>query len=234
MRMILMGPPGAGKGTQAKAVADGLGVPAVSTGDIFCKHVSDSTRLGVQAAEYLNAGEYVPDEITIQMVRDRLSSRDARGGFVLDGYPRTVEQLTELDELLGADRHGIDSVVLLNVKPDDAVSRLLQRSQLDNRTDDTESVICHRLTVYSQATAPVLELYEARQQLVTVDGSDHPNEVARRLASALPTMRSSQTHKPGPDPVTAASELSILPRPGSENANSRSRHAHDVRSEEAL
>ena len=126
-----MGPPGAGKGTQAKVVADHFGIPAISTGDIFSANVSQGTELGVEAKRYMDAGEYVPDEVTNKMVRNRIREDDAIGGFLLDGYPRTVAQVDELDRMLGETGHSLDAVVVLTVDSEELIQRLLQRAQID-------------------------------------------------------------------------------------------------------
>src|SRR3954449_5141164 len=144
MRLILMGPPGAGKGTQAKAVAEHFGIPAISTGDIFRANVSRGTELGKKAEEYMDAGEYVPDEVTNLMVRNRIDDPDAANGFLLDGYPRTLAQVEELDGMIRHTGHQLDGVVVLTVDQDEIVDRLLQRAQVEGRTDDTEDVIRRR------------------------------------------------------------------------------------------
>ena len=149
MRLILMGPPGAGKGTQAKFVADHFGIPAISTGDIFRANVSQGTPLGVEAKRYMDAGEYVPDEVTNLMVRDRIDEPDAQPGFLLDGYPRTLAQVEELDGMLAYTGHRLDAVVVLTVDDDEIVQRLLQRAQVEGRADDTEEVIRRRQELYA-------------------------------------------------------------------------------------
>jgi adenylate kinase len=185
MRLILMGPPGAGKGTQAKVVADRLGIPAISTGDIFRANVSDQTPLGVEAKRYMDAGEYVPDEVTNAMVRDRIGEGDAAGGFLLDGYPRTVAQVKELDEMLVAQGQVLDAVVVLTVDEDEVVGRLLKRAEVEGRADDTEEVVRHRQNVYNEQTAPLIEVYEERDVLHRVDGMGSVEEVSGRVFAAL-------------------------------------------------
>lgn len=184
-----MGPPGAGKGTQAKVVAERLGVPAISTGDIFRANVSAGTPLGVEAKKYMDAGEYVPDEVTNGMVRDRIAADDARNGFLLDGYPRTVAQVEALDRMLADDGLALDAVVVLTVDEDEVVSRLLQRAQVEARSDDTEEVIRRRQEVYNEQTAPLLEVYGARGLLVEVDGMGPIDEVTGRIFSKLDKVR---------------------------------------------
>lgn len=185
MRMILMGPPGAGKGTQATFVADRLNIPAISTGDIFRANVSQGTPLGVEAKRYMDAGEYVPDEVTNNMVRSRLAEDDAAGGFLLDGYPRTVAQVTELDDMVAATGRKIDAVVVLTVDSEELVQRLLQRAQTDGRTDDTEDVVRHRQQVYADQTAPLIDVYRGRGLLHEVDGMGEVDEVTRRIFAVL-------------------------------------------------
>ncbi len=185
MRLILMGPPGAGKGTQAKVVAERLGVPAISTGDIFRANVSQGTPLGVEAKRYMDAGEYVPDEVTNAMVRDRLATADAAGGFLLDGYPRTVAQVRELDEMLAAAGKTLDVVLVLTVDRDELIARLLKRAQLEGRADDTEDVIRRRQEIFAEQTAPLLEVYAARGLVIEVDGMGPVEEVTTRVFRAL-------------------------------------------------
>ncbi|MDP3967703.1 MAG: adenylate kinase [Nocardioides sp.] len=185
MRIILMGPPGAGKGTQAKVVAERLSIPAISTGDIFRANVSDGTPLGVEAQRYMDAGEYVPDEVTNAMVRDRIAEADARGGFLLDGYPRTVAQVHELDTMLEATGDSVDAVVVLTVDGDEVVQRLLQRAETEGRADDTEDVIRHRQEVYAEQTAPLVEVYGDRGLVREVDGMGEVDEVSERIFAVL-------------------------------------------------
>ncbi|MSW69532.1 adenylate kinase [Nocardioides lacusdianchii] len=185
MRLILMGPPGAGKGTQARFVADHFGVPAISTGDIFRANVSQNTPLGVEAKGYMDAGEYVPDEVTNRMVRNRIDEEDARPGFLLDGYPRTLAQVTELDGMIGFTGHQLDAVVVLTVDPEELVQRLLQRAQTDGRADDTEDVIRRRQEVYSEQTEPLIGVYRERGILIEVDGMGEVDDVTARIFAAL-------------------------------------------------
>lgn len=185
MRLVLMGPPGAGKGTQAVGLADRLGIPHISTGDIFRANVTQGTPLGIEAKRYMDAGEYVPDGVTNAMVRDRLSQDDCRPGFLLDGYPRTLEQVGELDEMLKSDGLAVDRAVELTVDVDEVVTRLVKRAQEQGRADDTEDVIRRRLEVYAEQTAPLTAVYEARDILVRVDGMGAVDEVTARLLLAL-------------------------------------------------
>lgn len=180
-----MGPPGAGKGTQARFVADHFGVPAISTGDIFRANVSQGTPLGVEAKRYMDAGEYVPDEVTNRMVRNRIDEDDAAPGFLLDGYPRTLAQVTELDGMIEFTGHRLDAVVVLTVDSEELVQRLLQRAVTDGRADDTEDVIRRRQEVYLEQTAPLIEVYRERGILVEVDGMGEVDDVTARIFAAL-------------------------------------------------
>jgi adenylate kinase len=179
--LILMGPPGAGKGTQAKVLAERLGVPTISTGDIFRANVAGGTEIGREAQHYIDAGEYVPDELTNAMVRERLAADDTRAGFLLDGYPRTVDQAAVLDELLAAQDRQLDAVVELEVEPDELVQRLLQRAKFEHRSDDTEEVIRRRLQAYAEQTLPLIELYGERGLVIPVDGAGDVDEVSQRI-----------------------------------------------------
>jgi adenylate kinase len=192
MRLILMGPPGAGKGTQAAVVAARLGVPSVSTGDIFRANVSEGTALGQQAQRYMDAGDYVPDEVTNAMVRDRLAQPDAAGGFLLDGYPRTVAQVETLDGMLADAGQALDAVVVLVVDGEELIQRLLRRAATEGRTDDTEDVVRHRQQVYREQTAPLLEVYAERGLLVEIDGMGAVDEISERILTALEKVRDGQ------------------------------------------
>ena len=185
MRLILMGPPGAGKGTQAKVISERLGVPAVSTGDIFRQNMSQATDLGREAKRYIDAGDYVPDEVTNAMVRDRISQPDAQNGFLLDGYPRTVSQVAELDAMLDKAEDALDAVVVLTVDREEVVQRLLKRARHEDRTDDTEEVARHRQAVYYEQTAPLIDMYADRGLLVEVDGMGPVDDVTARVFEAL-------------------------------------------------
>jgi adenylate kinase len=180
-----MGPPGAGKGTQAKIIAARYGIPAISTGDIFRANVAGKTPLGVEAQRYMDAGEYVPDEVTNAMVRDRIGLEDAKPGFLLDGYPRTLAQVKELDMMLDDYNVELDSVVSLTVDRDELVGRLLQRAQVEGRADDTEEVIRRRQEVYEEQTAPLIKVYDDRGMLLEVDGMGEVDSVSQRIFSGL-------------------------------------------------
>ena len=189
MRLILMGPPGAGKGTQAAAVCHRYGIPAISTGDIFRANVSARTPLGVTAQCYMNAGEYVPDEVTNAMVRDRLAQPDCQRGFLLDGYPRTLEQVKELDAMLADLDVNLDGVLLLDTDPAVLVQRLLERARNESRTDDTEDVIRRRQEVYAEQTAPLVTEYDARAVLVLVNGNGRVDHISDRVHTAIARLR---------------------------------------------
>ncbi|MGP5079656.1 adenylate kinase [Brachybacterium alimentarium] len=183
--MLIVGPPGAGKGTQAARLADALSIPAISTGDIFRANVSQQTELGVLAKSYMDKGEYVPDSVTNDMVRARLAEDDATGGFLLDGYPRTLDQVEALDGVLDSLGTSLDAVLLLVVETEAVVERLVARGEAEGRSDDTEETIRHRLSVYSEQTAPLIDVYEARGLVRRVDGMASIDEVTAALQDAL-------------------------------------------------
>ncbi len=185
MRVVLMGPPGAGKGTQAVVMSEKLGIPHVSTGDIFRANVAGGTPLGLEAQKYMDAGDYVPDSVTNAMVRDRLAAPDAAVGFLLDGYPRTVSQVDELREMLAEQGTALDSVVELTVDTDEVVARLVKRSAEQGRSDDTEDVIRRRQEVFAEQTAPLTEVYGKQGLLVQVDGMGDVGAVTARVLNAL-------------------------------------------------
>jgi adenylate kinase len=185
MRLIIMGPPGAGKGTQAKFIAEHFEIPAISTGDIFRANVSQGTPLGVEAASFMDKGEYVPDSITNLMVRNRIDEPDAAQGFLLDGYPRTLAQVEELDGMIKYTGHALDAVVVLTVDKDEIVQRLLQRAQLEGRADDTAEVIRRRQEVYLEETAPLIEVYKGRGLVHEIDGLGEVADVTKRIFDEL-------------------------------------------------
>jgi len=184
-RLLIVGPPGAGKGTQAERVAAALSIPAISTGDIFRANVSQETELGVLAKSYMDKGEYVPDSVTNDMVRDRLSQDDAQGGFLLDGYPRTLDQVGALDAILADAGQSLDAVLLLEVDLEAVVERLVARGAEQGRSDDTEETIRRRIEVYSEQTAPLIAVYEERSLLRRVDGMASIDEVTAALLAEL-------------------------------------------------
>lgn len=185
LRLLLIGPPGAGKGTQAARLSQAYGIPAISTGDIFRENVKNGTELGVKAKGYMDAGQYVPDSLTNELVRDRLGQDDVIDGFLLDGYPRTLQQVEELDDILGVSGSSLDAVVVLTADTDEVVSRLLKRSAEQGRSDDTDEVIRKRLDVYAEQTAPLTDVYAGRGLVVEVDGLGEIDEVTGRIIAAL-------------------------------------------------
>ena len=184
-RFLLIGPPGAGKGTQAALLANAYSIPAISTGDIFRANVKNETELGLKVKSIMDRGEYVPDSLTNELIRDRLSHADAEAGFLLDGYPRTNDQVNELDDILGSQHRILDAVILLVADTDELVRRLLKRAQEQNRADDTEDVIRHRQNVYLEQTQPLIEIYSARDLVVEIDGLGQVGEVTERILNAL-------------------------------------------------
>jgi adenylate kinase len=185
VRLVLLGPPGAGKGTQSRKLAERYGIPAISTGDIFRSNIALETELGRLAKSYTDAGRLVPDEVTNDMVRQRLKEPDVASGFLLDGFPRNAAQAAELDSMLAALGVQLDAVVELGVDTDDVVVRLLGRAEIEGREDDTEDVIRHRLEVYKEQTAPLTSLYASRGLLVRVDGGGAVDEVTTGIVEAL-------------------------------------------------
>lgn len=185
MRLILFGPPGAGKGTQATAISEAFSLAHIATGDIFRDNVGNETPLGLRAKQYMDRGDLVPDEIVIDMVDDRIQQEDAAGGFLLDGFPRTVAQANALDAVLERDGHRIDRVVRLLVRDEELVARLLRRAREQGRSDDTRDVVENRLQVYREETEPLVELYRARGVLRDVDGEGDVEQVRQRVLEAL-------------------------------------------------
>lgn len=185
VRLVLFGPPGAGKGTQAVRICERLGVPAISTGDIFRSNIKGGTELGRRVVEYTSVGALVPDSLTDELVRGRLGEPDARDGFLLDGYPRNLAQVAALDTFLADAGLTLDVVVEITAAPDVVVDRLLKRAQIEGRADDTEDVIRHRLDGYAEQTAPLAGVYAERGLLVRVDGLGEIDEVTARLLAAV-------------------------------------------------
>jgi adenylate kinase len=190
VRVVLLGPPGAGKGTQAQIIAGRLGVPAISTGDIFRANVSGETELGLQAKGYMDAGDLVPDEITVAMVKDRLAEPDAKGGFLLDGFPRTIAQAEQLRDSLRELGNNLDCVLEMVVEEDELVRRLSGRRVLVDgewiqRDDDKPETVRHRLQVYREQTAPLSGWYETEGLLTRIDAIGAVEEVTERAMSAL-------------------------------------------------
>ncbi|MFF1884073.1 adenylate kinase [Pseudarthrobacter sp. NPDC058196] len=184
-RLLIIGPPGSGKGTQAEHLARHFGIPAVSTGDIFRSNVSRKTDLGNQAAEYLDGGHFVPDHLTNALVKDRLLDGDVSHGFLLDGYPRTAPQATELDNMLAAQGHGLDAVIELQAPDAELEERMHRRAQEQGRTDDTIDVFRRRLDLYHRQTHEVVSVYAGRGILVSVNGSGDPGEITALAIAAV-------------------------------------------------
>ncbi|WP_375423632.1 adenylate kinase [uncultured Friedmanniella sp.] len=185
MRLLIMGPPGAGKGTQAALISAHYAIPAISTGDIFRAMKTAETALAQQVREIMASGGYISDEITNEIVADRLAQADCEGGFLLDGYPRTVAQVDTLDEFLGGRGEHLDAVVALVADQDEVVGRLLKRAASEGRADDREETIRVRQQVYADQTAPLLKQYADRGLLVEVDGLGAVSDVSARLFQAL-------------------------------------------------
>jgi len=188
-RILLIGPPGAGKGTQALELSSAFSIPAISTGDIFRENVRNETPLGLEAKSFMDAGNNVPDSLTNDLITDRLASPDCSGGFLLDGYPRTTDQVRHLDNFLADHHTKLDVVVQLVAEPDIVVERLRKRALEQGRTDDDEAVVRHRLDVYAEQTAPLIDVYSARGLVVAIDGIGEIAEVTRRITDALHTQR---------------------------------------------
>jgi adenylate kinase len=184
-RLLLIGPPGAGKGTQASSLAQHFGIPAISTGDIFRANVKNETELGLQAKGYMDRGEYVPDALTNALVRDRIAQPDAQKGFLLDGYPRTIDQVQQLDGFLAAMNQKLDVVVQLTADSEELIRRLLQRSKEQGRTDDTPEVVRKRQELYEEQTAVLIDIYNARSLVAKINGLGEIPEVTGRIIEAL-------------------------------------------------
>jgi adenylate kinase len=204
VRIVLLGPPGAGKGTQAQIIAGRLGVPAISTGDIFRANVSGHTELGQQAKAYMDAGDLVPDEITVAMVSDRLAEPDAKAGFLLDGFPRTIAQAEQLRDSLAEMGHSLDRCLELVVDEDELVRRLSGRRMLVDgewvqRDDDKPETVRHRLEVYREQTAPLSGFYEQAGQLSQINAIGEIDEVTRRALEALGADEALRTAEAGPE-----------------------------------
>lgn len=185
IRLLLIGPPGAGKGTQAALLAQHFGIPAISTGDIFRENVRNETELGLKAKSFMDRGEYVPDSLTNDLVRDRLSQDDAAAGFLLDGYPRTIDQVNELDDMLSEQKTQLDVVVQLTADHEELLRRLSGRAAEQGRSDDTPEVISRRLSVYEEQTAPLIDVYASRSLVAKVDGLGEISDVTARIVEVI-------------------------------------------------
>jgi len=185
MRLLITGAPGAGKGTVAGAIAEHYGIPAISTGNMFRAAVASGSELGAKLGAIMSSGALVPDDVTDAVVEARLGEPDAAGGWLLDGYPRTLAQVATLDGILERAGEALDAVIVLEVSADTILTRLLRRATIEGRADDTEEVIRHRLDVYEASTAPIIGAYEARGLVLRVDGEGTPEAVAERLSTAM-------------------------------------------------
>jgi adenylate kinase len=185
MQLVIMGPPGAGKGTQAQRIAEHYGIPAISTGDIFRAMKTADTPLARQVREIMESGGYVSDEITNAIVADRLTQSDCQKGFLLDGYPRTLQQVQTLDDYLAETGRPLDAVISLTADIEEVIARLLKRAAIEGRSDDNEETIRVRLQVYAEQTEPLLEVYRSRGLLVEVNGLGEIEEVSERVFVAL-------------------------------------------------
>ncbi|SEB49912.1 adenylate kinase [Microbacterium hydrocarbonoxydans] len=184
-RLLIVGPQGSGKGTQGIRIAESYGIPVVSTGDIFRANIKEGTPLGQQVTAILDKGDLVPDELTSEIVRDRLTQDDAANGFLLDGYPRNTAQVAHLDEFLGARGESLDAVILLDVPREESLERLKLRAAEQGRSDDTDEAIAHRLDIYEHETAPILEVYGPRGIVDRIDGVGSLDEITERVFAAL-------------------------------------------------
>jgi adenylate kinase len=184
-RLLIVGPPGVGKGTQAARISESFGIPTISTGDIFRQNIAEGTPLGVEVKKIVDAGDYVPDSLTNELIKDRLEAADAADGFLLDGYPRTPDQVGYLDALLAASGHALDVVVRLVADQDEIVRRLSKRSREQGRTDDSDDAILHRQEVYRRETEPLITMYSERGLLIEVDGLGEVDDITARIFSAL-------------------------------------------------
>jgi adenylate kinase len=184
-RFLIVGPPGVGKGTQAARISEAFGIPTISTGDIFRSNIAQGTELGKQVKAIVDAGDYVPDSLTNALIEDRLEAADAAQGFLLDGYPRTPDQVKHLDALLAASGHSLDAVIRLLADREEIVRRLRKRALEQGRADDSEEAIRHRQEVYQRETEPVVAMYRERGVLLEVDGLGEIDEVTERIFSRL-------------------------------------------------
>lgn len=184
-RLLIVGPPGAGKGTQSARLTTAFKIPAIATGDIFRANIANQTELGMQVSAIIQAGEYVPDSLTNDLVASRIKEDDCARGFLLDGYPRTLDQLRFLDELLAAEGTALDAVIQLVADEDEIISRLMRRAHEEGRSDDTPETIRHRQDLYLRETAPLIAVYKERGLVIEVDALGNVDGVAARIASAL-------------------------------------------------
>ena len=185
MRLLIMGPQGVGKGTQAAKLAEHFGIPAISTGDIFRYNLKNQTELGKQAQAFIDKGELVPDELTNSIVKDRLAMDDVQGGWILDGYPRNASQVEALDTMLEELGTPLDAVVALDADHDVLMERMMKRAEIEGRADDTPEVIAKRLEVYAAETAPLLNIYADRGVLVKINGVGDIDAIQANIVAEL-------------------------------------------------
>lgn len=184
-RLLIVGPQGSGKGTQGVRIAETYGIPVVSTGDMFRANIKEGTELGLKVTAILDRGDLVPDELTSEIVRDRLSQADAEHGFLLDGYPRNTAQVAHLDEYLAGRGQALDAVILLDVPREESIQRLSLRAAEQGRSDDTEETIAHRLDIYENETAPIIAVYEKAGIVDRIDGVGSLDDITARIDAAL-------------------------------------------------
>lgn len=185
MRLVLVGPPGAGKGTQAQFLSEHYSIPHISTGDIFRANLKAGTPLGVEAQKFMDAGELVPDSVTNEMVKDRLTHSDTSNGFLLDGFPRNVAQAQVLSSVLNEKQTPLDAVLELQIEDSEIIARLNNRRSVEARADDAAEVIVHRLKVYHEQTAPIIDYYRTQGSLLTISATGEVDEITKRAISAL-------------------------------------------------
>jgi len=187
MNLVFMGPPGAGKGTQAKRIIDTFGIPQISTGDMLRAAIKDQTQLGLEAKKFIDAGELVPDSVVIGLVEERIKNPDCKKGFLLDGFPRTIAQAESLDAILSKMGRKIEHAVNLSVPDEEIIKRLLDRAVKEGRSDDTEPVIRNRIKNYNDQTKPLIDFYESHGLLKQVDGMGDLAVITERIMKVLPS-----------------------------------------------
>jgi adenylate kinase len=185
MRLVLVGPPGAGKGTQAQFLSEHYLIPHISTGDIFRANLKAGTPLGIEAQKFMDSGELVPESVTNEMVKDRLTHSDTANGFLLDGFPRNVAQAQVLSSVLTEKKMPLDAVLELQIDDSEIISRLNNRRSVESRADDAEEVIVHRLKVYHEQTAPIIEYYRTQGSLITISATGAVDEITKRAIAVL-------------------------------------------------
>lgn len=184
-RLIFMGPPGAGKGTQAKIICSDYNIPQISTGDILRESIKNQTEAGLRAKKFMDAGDLVPDEVVIQIIKDRLKEPDCKNGYLLDGFPRTIEQADALDHLLAEMQMKLDVVLNLAVPDEELLKRLLERAKIEGRADDNEETIKNRLVNYNKKTFPLLDYYKKKGLLKEIDGLGKLEEISKLIKKEI-------------------------------------------------